>query len=330
MDRTTSFGALVKSGLIYSDLPALTSLLTNEQMTASNILVQLVPEAIADVMKGEPQRTAQFLPSLEKLLTDTNSEASFLVALVLVQCGHTNNPMAFAPLHALFNRVNDRNNEYYKMLAADVLAKAGPAVAPLVPDLLNFAKLASEGGIQSVVYSAIAKISPDASFEDQNVAEALRVQNEDEYWAAKWKSGACTKADMRAALKNPRQAFAAAYHLAEMGAAAKDAVPDMLRAMWRMSCEGRRQIVTNLHKIDPQCPINTAFVSQQSLGEITLYLEAQSAVVEKESILADVNWLREQAIFQPDLILADELNLFTNKLAAYDQKAFEIFVKSNQ
>jgi hypothetical protein len=247
------------------------------------------------------------------------------VALALIESQGTNNPNVLPAIHALFQRPNDRHNQYYKLLAAEILGDVGQTAQPLVPDLLDFAKSASEIGVQESVYDAIAKIEPDTASQNEGVAEALKKQQDAKMWDEKWKSGKYTFDDLLAALKDPNQAYIAADHLAEMGTNAVAAVPDMIKALWGMNEALRNNILDDIHKVDPQMVVTKIYVTSFNTGNLHEFLDKQPPTQQIKLLQQDVvnfEWFS-------GWVLPEEFADFTNRLAQQNLDAYKDFVKYN-
>ena len=324
IDRFYIFSALKQIGFTTDDLPALTGLLADED-SMQGLLSRNLPQAIADVLKDNPQSVASYIPPLENLLENGGSNAQFRVALALIESQGTNNPNVLPAIHALFQRPNDRHNQYYKLLAAEILGDVGQTAQPLVPDLLDFAKSASEIGVQESVYDAIAKIEPDTASQNEGVAEALKKQQDAKMWDEKWKSGKYTFDDLLAALKDPNQAYIAADHLAEMGTNAVAAVPDMIKALWGMNEDARNHILEDIHKIDPQVVVTKINVTSFNTGNLHEFLDKQPPTQQIKLLQQDVvnfEWFS-------GWVLPEEFADFTNRLAQQNLDAYKDFVKYN-
>ena len=324
IDRFYIFSALKQIGFTTDDLPALTGLLADED-SMQGLLSRNLPQAIADVLKDNPQSVASYIPPLENLLENGGSNAQFRVALALIESQGTNNPNVLPAIHALFQRPNDRHNQYYKLLAAEILGDVGQTAQPLVPDLLDFAKSASEIGVQESVYDAIAKIEPDTASQNEGVAEALKKQQDAKMWDEKWKSGKYTFDDLLAALKDPNQAYIAADHLAEMGTNAVAAVPDMIKALWGMNEALRNNILDDIHKVDPQMVVTKIYVTSFNTGNLHEFLDKQPPTQQIKLLQQDVvnfEWFS-------GWVLPEEFADFTNRLAQQNLDAYKDFVKYN-
>jgi RNA polymerase sigma factor (sigma-70 family) len=324
IDRFYIFSALKQIGFTTDDLPALTGLLADED-SMHGLLSRNLPQAIADVLKDNPQSVASYIPPLENLLENGGSNAQFRVALALIESQGTNNPNVLPAIHALFQRPNDRHNQYYKLLAAEILGDVGQTAQPLVPDLLDFAKSASEIGVQESVYDAIAKIEPDTASQNEGVAEALKKQQDAKMWDEKWKSGKYTFDDLRVALKDPYQAYIAADQLAEMGTNAVAAVPDMIKALWGMNEALRNNILDDIHKVDPQMVVTKIYVTSFNTGNLHEFLDKQPPTQQIKLLQQDVvnfEWFS-------GWVLPEEFADFTNRLAQQNLDAYKDFVKYN-
>ena len=322
------FRALQNIGLGPWDLPALTGLLADGVACNNNILTKLVPEAITKVIGENPQAAKPYLPNLEELLKNTDPDTRFRAALALINTKGTNNSEVHSALHELFQRPNDRHNEYYKYLAAGILADAGPVAKPLVPDLLEFAKSASEKGVQEVANRAVAKIEPGLSAQIPEVAQILKQQENDQMWSNKWKSGSFNMDALKSALKEPMQALIAADHLAAMRTAAREEVPDIIQAMWGKNEDERDAILADIHKIDPQVNITKIKVDEMpyavAFGSARQVLDAQpSTELRKEQI---AKW--EQFYLFSVWVLPEELAAYTNKLAMQTPDAYHAYVNA--
>lgn len=324
-DHWHIFEALRKIGFGLWDMPQLTVLL-GDPITDGSILTELVPEAIAGLIQNNPVAAKPYLSAIEDLLDDPNPDTRFRAALALIKSEGVNNPKIFSALHALFQRPNDHRNEYYRFLAAKTLGNSGPSARPLVPDMLEFAKSASEIGVQEAVYDSIAMIQPDLGAQNPEVAKALKEQQDDQMWAKKWKAGAYTLDDLRAALRNPQQALTAANHLARMGAGAKIAVPDMIRALWGRDEDTRNAILTDIHKVDPQAPVRKIDMATIITGNVQEVLNQEPNTQQNKLLKQDLLNLN----FSSGWCLPEELAAFTNKLAVQDPEAYRAFVDSNK
>ena len=325
-DRCSAFDALQTIGFGVEDIPTLAKLISNS-VCDRNILAELAPEAVSNLIESNSLAAKPYLSSVEDLLDNPNPDTQFRAALALVKSEGADNPKIFSALHALFQRPNNRLGDYYKILAAQILGKAGPKAKPLVPDLLQFSKFASEIGMQEAAYNTIAKIEPGLGAQNADVAAALKEQQDDKRWSEKWKSGFYTLDDLRAALKEQHQALTAANHLAAMGAAAKAAVPDMIQAIQGKDEDARNEILADIHKIDPQVAVTKVEVNQIPLdvafGNALSVLEKKPAT-QQNSLLKDSLL---QVSFFTRWILPEELTAFTNNLSLQDKDAYQAFVK---
>jgi hypothetical protein len=321
-DRYMAFRALQNIGFQAPDIPTLAKLLASPACD-KNILTKLVPEAISNLIESNPPAAKHFLACLQNLLEDKNPDTQFRAALALVKSEGAGNPKIFSALHTLFQRPDGRLSNYYKMLAAQILGEAGAAARPLVPDLLKFARLPDE----DYTYHHIANIAPELGSQVPGVAQAVQDRQCAQMWAEKWKSGAYTLDDLRTALKAPLQALIAAKHLGEMGAAAKMAVPDMIRAMWGKDGESRDEILADIHKIDPQISVTKIDLNQARIE--TGFGSARSAL-EKMPASPPLKKLSD-ACFQMEWlggwILPEELSSLTNDLARLAPEAYRAYLK---
>jgi hypothetical protein len=325
-DRSHIFMALQTIGFQSSDLPTLTGLLTNGPISDGTIMTKLVPKSISGLIEASAQAANPYLPSMENLLDDSNPDIRFRAALALIQSEGTNNPKIFTSLHELFQHPNNRLSEYYKNYAAGTLGDVGRTAQPLVPDLLNFAKSASEIGVQEAVYAAVAKIEPDAASQSDEVAKALKEQADTKVWKEIWRSGLYSFDDLRAALKDPNQAIIAANHLAEMGTNAAGAVPDMIGALWGKDEDTRNKILDDIHKVDPRVVVTKISMNSIITGNLHEFLDKQPPTQQNKMLQQDVVTLESLSGW----CLPDELADFTNKLAQQNLEAYKIFVDSNQ
>jgi|GEM_PF-3532111 hypothetical protein len=322
IDRWMAFQSLQTIGFEARDIPALAKLLSSPASN-QNILTRLVPETISELIETNPPAAKPFLPAVEILLDDPNPDIQFRAALALIKSEGAGNTKIFAALHALFQRPNDRASKYYKNIAAQILGEAGPRARPLVPDLLEFAKLPDEAD----TYQLVAKIAPELGSQIPTVAQALKEQQHEQMWADKWETGSYTLDDLRSALKEPDQTLIAAKHLAEMGAAAKSAVPDMIQAMWGKWEPMRDEILTDIHKIDPQLKIIKIDVNNPpvivALGSAHTALEKMSASPRNKA-LTDSCF---QMFFTAGWVLPEELAALTNSLGIQAPEAYRAYVE---
>jgi len=318
-DRCGIFQALQTIGFGPWDFPALTGLVAAGQTINHNILTKLVPEAVAELIKQNPQAAKPYLLNLEALLNDADTDTRIRAALALIKYEGTSNPGIFSALHELFQRPNDRQNQYCKDLAASILGDAGPVAQPLVPDLLEFAKSASEIGVQEVAYRAIAKIEPGLGSQNSEVAQALKQHEDDQMWSSKWNSGSITMDDLKFALKEPLQALIAANHLADIGPAARDEVPDMIKAICGKDEDTRNAILNDIHKIKvDDMPFAVAF------GDAKQVLDANPDTQQKRQMVADWERLYLFSVW----VLPEELAAYTNNLATQAPDAYRAFVNA--
>lgn len=321
-DGYIAFDSLRQIGFEAADIPILAKLMGAPQCN-QNLLTMLVPEAISFLIETNPSGTKPYLPAVEHLLDDSNPDIQFRAALALVQSEGKSNPKVIAALHELYRRPNDRGDKYYKSISARVLGEAGPAAEELTPDLLEFAKLPDE----NYTYQLIARISPDLGPQIPEVAQALKAQKKAEMWAEKWKSGSYSLDDLRAALKEPNQAQIAAKHLAEMGADAKIAVPDMIQAIWGQDEDTRNEILADLRKIDPH---ETIVKTEVEDAPYNVAFGSAYAVLEKLSVTPRSIALKAacfQMMFTAGWVLPEELTSLTNNLAAQSPDAYQAFIE---
>ncbi len=322
IDRSMAFAALKKIGFQAQDIPALAELISSPACDR-NILTKKVPETISELVESNSIAAKPYLSSVENLLDDSNPNTQFRAALALVKSASAGNPKIFSALHALFQRPNNGLNEYYKMLAAGILGDAGPAAQFLAPDLLDFAKLPDEG----YTYQLVAKIAPALGSQIPEVAQALKEQKHEELWAEKWKSGSYTLDDLRAALKEPNQTLIAAKHLAEMGAPAKVAVPEMIQALWEKDEDTRNEILADVYNIDPQATVIKIDLNKE---RIDVGLEFAHSVLEKMPASQQNKALADSCFkmyFGDGWVLPDELAALTNSLADQAPKAYQAYLE---
>jgi RNA polymerase sigma factor (sigma-70 family) len=323
-DRWQVFQSLQNIGFDTEDLPALTGLLTDED-SMQGLLTRQVPEAIADVLAKNPQSVTPYIPPLENLLNNGSSNTQFRAALALIKYQGTNNPNIVPAIHALFLRTNDRHNQYYKLLAAEILENAGKVAEPLVPDLLDFGNYATETGVQSEARDAVAKIDPELASQNPDVAKALKEQQDEKMWEQIWKSGNYTLDDLRLALNTPYQAFTAANHLAEMGTNAIPAVPEMIKALWGKDEDTRNKMLEDIHKIDPNIVVAKISITDINTGNLHDFLDKKPDTPENREL--------KDAVTSFELFygwcLPDELAAFTNRIAVLNPDAYKEFVKYN-
>lgn len=320
LDRWMAFRSLQNIGFQAQDIPVLAKLLS-APASNQNILTKVVPETISGLIETNPPAARPYLSSVENLLDDSNPDTQFRAALALVKSEGANNPKIFSALHALFERPNDRDSGYYKSIAAQILGEAGPPAKPLVPDLLEFAKLPDE----DYIYQLVARIEPELGSQIPEVAQALKDQKRAQMWAEKWKSGSYTLDDLRSALKEEDQALIAAKHLAEMGATAKAAVPDMIQALWGKDEDTRDAILAGLHKVDPQVVVAKIYVTNipVAFGGAYSILEKMPASQQNKA-LTDSCF---RMMFMDGWVLPDELAALTNNLAVQAPDAYRAFVE---
>ena len=209
-------------------------------------------------------------------------------------------------------------------MATQILGEAGPSAKPLIPDLLEFAKLPDE----AYTYKCVAKIAPEVSSQVPEVAQALKEQQRDQMWSEKWKSGSYTLDDLRAALKEPNQTLVAAKFLADMGAPAKIAMPEMIHAMWGKDEGARDEILADIHKIDPQATVTKIDLNKEPL--IDRGLEFAHSALEKTPSSSQTKVLTDtcfQMFFASGWILPDELAALTNSLANQAPKAYQAYLE---
>ena len=321
-DRSMAFRSLQNLGLEMRDVPSLAKLLASP-VCDQNILTKLVPETISELIETNPQAAKPYLQIVENLLDDANSDTQFRAALALVRSEGAANPKIFSALHALYHRPNDRFNMYYKNISAGVLANAGPGAKALVPDLLELAKLPDE----NYIYQSIAKIAPELGSQFLEIAQALKEQQRAQMWVDKWKSGVYTMDELRAALKEQYQAQTASKHLAEMGASAKIALPDLIQALWGKDEGTRNEILADIHKIDPQVTVTKIDVDNVPFNGA---LSSANSVLEKMPASPQNRILTDscsQMIYSSGWVSSEELAVFTNGLAAQAPIAYREFLE---
>lgn len=321
-DRFQAFRSLQHIGFDASDIPMLAKLLA-DPASNQNILTKLVPETISFLIETNPSAARPYLPSVENLLDNSNPDIQFRAALALVKSEGKDNPKVISALHALYRRPNARLDNYYKFISAQVLAEAGSPAKALVPDLLEFAKLPDK----DYTYQLIARILPDLGSQIPEVAQALKEQQNAQLWTKKWKSGSYTLDDLRVALKEPYQAQIASKHLAELGVAAKIALPDMIQALWGKDEDTRNEILADIHKIDANEAIAKIDVENQPYN---IALGSAHSVLEKMPPSPQNKALTDscfQMMFTAGWILPEELTTFTNTLAAQSPEAYAAFVE---
>jgi hypothetical protein len=322
LDRSMAFGALKMKGFQTQDIPALAKLLASPA-SDQNILTKVVPETVSSLIESNPPAAKPYLASVENLLDDSNPDTQFRAALALVKSEGGDNPKVSSALHALFQRPDDRQSEYYKDIAAQILGEAGPAAKSLVPDLVAFAKSPDE----DYVYQCIARIEPGLGSQIPEVAQALKDQQRAQMWTEKWQSGSYTLDDLRSALKEEDQALLAAKHLAGMGAAAKIAVPDLIQAMWGKDEDTRNAILADIHTIDPRVIVTKIDLNQERVN--TAFSFAHQAL-EKMPASKENKALTDSCfrmLFMAGWALPEELAAYTNHLAVQAPDAYRAYVE---
>jgi len=322
LDRCRAFQSLQKIGFEPPDIPKFARLLSNLACN-QNILTMLVPEAISGLIESNSPVARPYLISVESLLDDSDPDTQFRAALALVKSQGANNPKIFSALHELFQRPNNRDNKYYKMLAVQILGDAGPVARPLVPDLLEFAKLPDEGD----TYRVVAEIAPELGAKIPEVAQVLKEQQREQRWTEKWRSGSYSFEDLRTALTDPAQALTAANHLAEIGVTAKAAVPEMIKALWGKDEDTRNKILADIHKIDPRVTVTKIDVDDSPFAGA---FGSADSVLEKMPASPENNALKNacaQMMGGAGWVLPEELAAITNNLAVGAPAAYHAFLE---
>ena len=117
--------------------------------------------------------------------------------------------------------------------AVQTLADLGDVARGSLPALQELAERATDPRLREEVLLAIASIDPDQRIQNRDVAAAANTWDADQRLLQQIKAGSPTPEDLRAGLKSTRTADAVAAHIATLGDAGRDYVPDLTAALGR-------------------------------------------------------------------------------------------------
>ncbi len=243
-----ALSSLQNIGFDANEIPALTDLMSH---TANEQLLRYLPEAITKTIETDPAGAAPFLPSLEALLTSSDSGLRFEAACALAKHEAARNPQI---LPVLVAGLMSQNN-LQQLMALETLQRIGPVAEPALQAILDFGDATTDKVMKDVAFKAIGKIKTDLRSTLPEVEQALQREERIANWHAKLMSESHTYQDLLDGLKDPMLSAPAARKLGEMGASAQDSIPNLVAALSGQDQTKRQQIVEAIYKIDPTVEI---------------------------------------------------------------------------
>lgn len=117
--------------------------------------------------------------------------------------------------------------------AVHALAGLGDAARESLPALQELAERTTDPRLREQVLLAIASIDPDQRNQNRDVGAAADARDADRALMDRIQSGSPAPEDLRAGLKSTRTADAVAAHIATLGDAGRDYIPDLTAALGR-------------------------------------------------------------------------------------------------
>lgn len=259
-DRVMALMALQKLGLEPSDLPALTRLLPDSRTGESRSLQHILPLAIRHVYQRNPKATAPYLTELVGVLEGaTDPLTQFGAACALLGTPPGVDPRVIEiirnGLHEGLDAPPFDQRRSNVPIAIKNARDAGDMAKPLIPDLLEVARLSSEAEHRNAALLAVGRIQPELRADLPELDQALVQDEEKRRVRESVSEDSATHEDLLQALRDPLAAVPAATILGEAGLNLPEVVPALIAALAEKDEDSRDQIVEAIYKIDPQVEI---------------------------------------------------------------------------
>lgn len=247
--KVHAFSTLKAIGLSSGDLRPLVQSLPSSGRSPA--LVRFVPQAIAKLLAQYPQAGAPAVTALKELLDSPDDAARFMSATALAGTHLTQDPRVADVLRQTLTSGNTTR----ALSTAEALANAGPAAAPFAPALLELAQSTTEPHLRAEYLRAAAAIQPEVVQQQEEVAAVLARDALARELESKLERESATLDDLVTALALPQFTTTAAVRLGELGLAASNAVPVMVKALEGQDEAARDKILEAIHRVEPNTPI---------------------------------------------------------------------------
>ncbi|MBL9173534.1 MAG: sigma-70 family RNA polymerase sigma factor [Verrucomicrobiales bacterium] len=213
-------------------------------------------EAVVRLMEQRPELLPSMTEQLRKGLVGAQPVRELALARTLAQLPgadlaelrpilekHLMLPELRDPTHYLpvvtgsttdLSPVNQRQlDDVSRFGAIQALAGLGDAARESLPALQELAARTTDPWLREQVLLALASIDPDQRFQNRDVAAVVDARESDRALMERIQSGSPTSDDLRSGLKGTRTADAVAAHIATLGDAGREFVPDLTAALGR-------------------------------------------------------------------------------------------------
>jgi hypothetical protein len=243
--KVNAFSTLQAIGFKPADLDPLVSALTSSGRSPA--LTRYLPQAITELLRQDPQAAAPAVTRLQGFLDSPDSAARFMSACALAGTYLDRDPR----IGAVLNEALASSDTTQVLSAAEALAKAGPAAKGFAPALLQLAQTVPEKHLRAEYLRAAAAIAPELSGAQPAVAAVLAQDAQARELRRKMETESATQDELMAALALPQFSTMAAVRLGELGLAASNAAPAMVKALEGHDEAARDKIVEALTRVNP-------------------------------------------------------------------------------
>lgn len=314
--RSDAFSTLQSIGFTTADLPQLVEGLGTPLRSPG--LIRYVPQAIARLLVQNPPQAAAAQTSLERLLGSKDESIRFAAASALAGTRVDRD----ARVGRILREALRPGNPARALASAEALANAGPKAAALAPALMDLVGQTPEEYLRLEFLRAAAAIQPSLVQAKPELAAVLADDREGRELGQKLEADSVRVEDLLRALRFPQHATLAAFRLAELGPAARTAVPALIKALQGQDEESRDEIAEAINEIAPEVKIErvaAAVVAEALLtAERTLGSRANNPQDPATRLILEARtvwtwWTREEAV------------AFGVKLSALDAAAYNAY-----
>jgi hypothetical protein len=234
---------------------------------------------VAKLIQANPAESAAFLPEVQRLLADPDSEVRFWAACALLQRGGAQNPVVVNEVSLGLKHGSPSRIAW----ASKLLEGLGEAAVPIVPALLKVAKT-STGNPRDWAFLSAGRIQSGLRAEVPEIDQSLAKDEADRALCDELNSQHHTAKNLSVMLQDPGRAAVAARLLAEQFPLAKITLPALCAAVPLQQAEkSRNAILTSIRKLDP-----TAALAPEDVTSIVKSLSNLGSTSEEDRALGEL------------------------------------------
>ena len=317
-----ALGSLRGIGFEPNEIPVLADMMSR---ATNDLMVRYLPQAIAQIIERDAAGAAPLISAVEVLLNHPDFGVQFEAACTLAKHEAAGNPQVLATLLAGLRSKSDLR----QIMALETLQGIGSVAEPTLQAILDFANATGDKVIKDLALKTIGKIKNELRSDLPEVGQALKQDERNAErianWNEKFASGSYTRQDLIDALKEPKFSVTAAKKLGEMGASAKETVPNLISALAGLDQPRREQIVEAIHQIDPQVTIVKVESRPIAIASKIAALTLAEKPNQRGTPLAEL--LEQSQGVNSDWRTQQELIALAKAIAAQDQDPYLAFVE---